>query len=277
MSSALASPTLTDLYLYPVKSLGGLRVPEAELTPRGLRHDRRWLVVDQRGQFLTQRTQPQMALLHLEYAHNGFIIRHIQRPELRPLLVPFAAEHKGTQFVTIWDDMVFAYRGLQEHDEWLTEALGQPVRLVHMPEAALREADGGAAPGLVSFADAFPYLLIGQASLDDLNQRLPTGPVPMNRFRPNLVVAGTEAYAEDTWQEFRLGELTFQGIRPCARCVLTTTDQQTAQRSPEPLHTLASYRTVGNKVMFGMNVVGPASGLLHVGAPAEVLSQHPLH
>ncbi|GAB2959552.1 MOSC domain-containing protein [Hymenobacter coalescens] len=271
--SPVSPLSLTELYLYPVKSLGGLRVPEAQITPRGLRHDRRWLVVDQRGQFLTQRTEPRMALLHLEYAHNGFIIRHIQRPDLRPLLVPFEAEHKGTQFVTVWDDMVFAFRGLREHDEWLSEALNQPVRLVHMPEAALREADGGEAPGLVSFADAFPFLLIGQASLDDLNRRLPA-PVPMNRFRPNLVVGGAEAYAEDRWHEFRLGELTFRGIRPCARCVLTTTDQQTAQRGPEPLRTLASYRTVGHKVMFGMNVVGPEQGWLRVGDAAEVLSYH---
>lgn len=276
MPATPASLTLTDIYLYPVKSLGGLRVPQAELTARGLRYDRRWLVVDQRGQFLTQRVLPRMALLHLEYAHNGFIIRHIQRPDLRPLLVPFAAEHKGTQFVTIWDDMVFAYRGLPEHDEWLSEALGQPVRLVHMPEAALRDADGGHAPGLVSFADAYPYLLIGQASLDDLNQRLPDGPVPMNRFRPNLVVGGAEAYAEDSWYEFELGGLRFQGIRPCARCVLTTTDQQTGLRGPEPLRTLAGYRTRGNKVMFGLNTVGPAQGELRVGDAATVLSHHPL-
>jgi uncharacterized protein YcbX len=276
MAFASAPTLLTDLYLYPVKSLGGLRVPAAEVTPRGLRHDRRWLVVDPRGQFLTQRTQPQMALLHLEYAHNGFIIRHIQRPDLRPLLVPFEAEHKGTQFVTVWDDMVFAYRGLPEHDQWLSEALGQPVRLVHMPDAALREADGGNAPSLVSFADAYPFLLIGQASLDDLNQRLPTGPVPMNRFRPNLVVSGAEAYAEDTWHHFELGGLSFQGIRPCARCVLTTTDQQTGQRGSEPLRTLASYRGVGNKVMFGMNVVGPERGELRVGAPLTVHSYHSL-
>ncbi|RTQ45234.1 MOSC domain-containing protein [Hymenobacter gummosus] len=276
MAPAPAPSILSDLYLYPVKSLGGLRVPEAELTTRGLRHDRRWLVVDQRGHFLTQRVLPQMALLHLEYAHNGFIIRHIQRPELRPLLVPFMAEHKGTQFVTIWDDMVFAFRGLPEHDEWLTEALGQPVRLVHMPDAALREADGGHAPGLVSFADAYPYLLIGQASLDDLNQRLGADAVPMNRFRPNLVVSGAAPYAEDSWLHFQLGEADFHGIRPCARCVLTTTDQQTAQRGPEPLRTLARYRTAGNKVMFGMNVVGPAGGRLRLGDALTVHSYHPL-
>ncbi|UYZ61025.1 MOSC domain-containing protein [Hymenobacter latericus] len=270
MADTRAPLTLSDLYLYPVKSLGGFRVPEAAIEPRGLRHDRRWLLVDERGQFLTQRSQPTMALLHLEYAHNGFIVRHIQRPELKPLLVPFEAEHKGTQFVTVWDDMVFAFRGLREHDEWFSEALGQPCRLVHMPEAALRTADGGEARGLVSFADAYPFLLIGQASLDDLNRRL-AEPVLMNRFRPNLVVHGAEAYAEDAWGSFAIGGNAFEGVRTCGRCVLITTDQQTAERTPEPLRTLAQYRTVGKHVMFGLNVVGPETGRLRVGDTVEVL------
>jgi len=274
MAETLAPLTLTDLYLYPIKSLGGLRVPAAHITPRGLRHDRRWLLVDENGRFLTQRTMAAMALLHLEYAHNGFIIRHIGRPDLKPLLVPFDAEHKGTQFVTVWDDMVFAYRGLRAHDEWLSEALGLRCRLVHMPEAALRSADGGEAPGLVSFADAFPFLLIGQSSLDDLNQRLEQ-PVPMNRFRPNLVVSGARPYAEDQWQDFRVGEVAFTGIKTCARCVLITTDQQTAERTPEPLRTLAGYRSVGNKVMFGLNVVGPEQGLLRVGDAVQVQGLRP--
>ncbi|KAA9332419.1 MOSC domain-containing protein [Hymenobacter busanensis] len=268
-----ASLLLADLYLYPVKSLGGFRVPEAEVQARGFRHDRRWLIVDARGQFLTQRNIPEMALLHLELGHNGFVIRHIRRPELRPLLVPFEASADRTQFVTVWDDMVFAYRGTNEQDQWLSEALGQPCRLVFMPDVALRPVDDGKVPGLVSFADAYPFLLIGQASLDDLNQRLEQ-PLPMNRFRPNLVVTGTLPYAEDTWHEFRVGELAFRGIRPCGRCPVTTTDQLTAERSAEPLRTLAQYRKAGNKVMFGMNVVGPASGVLRTGGAVEVLSHH---
>ncbi|KUG09660.1 MOSC domain-containing protein [Solirubrum puertoriconensis] len=271
MADTSALLTLSDLYLYPVKSLGGFRVSEAAIEPRGLRHDRRWLLVDERGKFLTQRTLPKMALLHLEYAHNGFIVRHIERPELKPLLVPFEAEHKGTQFVTVWDDMVFAFRGLREHDEWFSEALGLNCRMVHMPEAALRAPDGGDARGLVSFADAYPFLVIGQASLDDLNQRL-AQPVPMNRFRPNIVVRGAAAYAEDTWHNFSIGGNHFEGVRPCGRCVLTTTDQQTAERTPEPLRTLAQYRTVDNSVMFGLNTVGPEQGLLRVGDAIEVLS-----
>ncbi|WP_400191862.1 MOSC domain-containing protein [Hymenobacter sp. B81] len=261
---------LADLYLYPVKSLGGFWVPSAEVQGRGFRHDRRWLVVDAAGQFMTQRTTPAMALLHLELAHNGFIIRHISRPELKALLVPFEPTGTRTQFVTVWDDMVFAVRGTLEQDQWLSEALGQSCRLVFMPDVALRSADGGEAPGLVSFADAFPFLLIGQASLDDLNRRL-EHPLPMNRFRPNLVVSGAAPYAEDSWQDFRIGELTFRGVRPCARCVMTTTDQLTAERSVEPLRTLAEYRKVGSKVLFGLNVVGPGAGTLHVGDPVRVL------
>jgi uncharacterized protein YcbX len=214
-----------------------------------------------------------MALLHLELAHNGFIVRHIQRPELPPLLVPFEASPERTQFVTVWDDMVFAYRGTPEQDQWLTEALGQPCRLTYMPDVALRSVDGATQPGLVSFADAYPFLLVGQASLDDLNQRLAL-PVPMNRFRPNLVVSGATPYAEDSWKALQVGTLAFQGIRPCGRCLVTTTDQLTAERSPEPMRTLAEYRKVDNKVMFGLNVVGPGSGRLRAGDAVHVLDYH---
>jgi uncharacterized protein YcbX len=142
---------------------------------------------------------------------------------------------------------------------------------VFMPDMALRSADGGNAPGLVSFADAYPFLLIGQASLDDLNQRL-AEPLPMNRFRPNFVVTGTMPYAEDTWRDFHVGGVGFQGVEPCLRCAVTTTDQQTAERAAEPLRTLATYRKMGSKVAFGLNVIGPASGLLQVGADVSVSS-----
>ncbi|GAA4373824.1 MOSC domain-containing protein [Hymenobacter koreensis] len=268
-----ATLSLADLYLYPVKSLGGFRVTEAEVQPRGFRHDRRWLIVDARSQFMTQRTTPEMALLHLEPAHNGFIIRHTRRPDLLPLLVPFEAQPDRTQFVTVWDDMVFTYRGTNEQDQWLTEALGQPCRLTYMPDVALRPVDGAAVPGLVSFADAYPFLLISQASLDDLNQRL-AQPVPMNRFRPSLVVSGATPYVEDSWHGFQIGNTAFEGVKPCARCLVTTTDQHTAERSAEPLRTLSEYRKVGNKVMFGLNVVGAGSGILRTGDAVQVLTYH---
>jgi uncharacterized protein YcbX len=269
----MAAPLiLSDLYIYPVKSLGGIRVTEAVVEPRGLRHDRRWLIVDERNQFMTQRQTAGMAQLKVAPAYNGFLLTHTARPDLLPLYVPFEAEPEHTLFVTIWDDMVFAWRGAPAADAWLSEALGQSCKLVYMSDMVMRATDGGAADGDVSFADAYPFLVVGQSSLDDLNTRL-VAPVPMNRFRPNLVFAGGAPYEEEAWHDFEVAGQPFRGVRPCGRCVVTTIDQQTTQKSAEPLRTLATYRTVGNKVMFGQNATGPAAGIVRVGDALAVLSR----
>ena len=270
-----ASLTLTGLYLYPVKSLGGYAVPEAEVTPRGLRHDRRWLLVDERNRFMTQRQQPELALLAVAPAHNGFLVTHRQRPDLLPLFIPFEATSDRTLFVTIWDDMAWAWRGTPEADEWLAEALGRPCRLVYMSDMVRREVEPEFNPEgtLVSFADGYPYLLMGEAALADLNARL-AQPVPLNRFRPSLVFGGGDAYEDDHWEQFQIGELAFRAVRGCGRCVLTTIDQATARKSAggEPLRTLATYRQAENSTLFGQNVTGPAQGRLRVGDALTVLS-----
>ncbi|UOQ67362.1 MOSC domain-containing protein [Hymenobacter volaticus] len=269
---------LQDLYIYPVKSLGGIRLTEATTEQRGLRHDRRWLLVDERNRFMTQRQTPAMALLRVAPAYNGFLLTHVQRPDLLPLYIPFEATPERTLFVTIWDDMVFGWRGSREADEWLSEALGQVCKLIYMSDMVRRDVDPDWNPEgqLVSFADEYPFLLIGQSSLDDLNTRL-ADPVSMNRFRPNLVFSGGTAFSEDTWGQFRIGDVTFQAVRSCARCVMTTVDQQTSLRTPtgEPLRTLATYRSIGKKVMFGQNVTSTEKGLLRVGSAVEVLSLKP--
>ncbi|MCB2408317.1 MOSC domain-containing protein [Hymenobacter lucidus] len=268
----MAAPLiLSDLYIYPVKSLGGIRVTEAVVEARGLRHDRRWLIVDERNQFMTQRQTAEMALLKVLPAYNGFLLTHTGRPELLPLYVPFEATPERTLFVTIWDDMVFAWRGTPAADAWLTDALGRVCRLVYMSDMVMRGTDGGAVAGNVSFADAYPFLVIGESSLQELNARL-AQPVPMDRFRPNLVFSGGTPYEEETWRDFHIGGLPFQGVRPCGRCVVTTIDQETAQKSAEPLRTLATYRTQGNKVMFGQNATGPSTGVLRLGDELTVRS-----
>jgi uncharacterized protein YcbX len=185
--------------------------------------------------------------------------------------VPFEATPERTLFVTIWDDMVFAWRGAPEADEWLSEALGQPCKLVYMSDMVRREVDPdkpelNPAGTLVSFADGYPYLLASEESLAKLNTQL-AEPVPMNRFRPNLVVRGLEADAEMQWTDFQIGGHAFRSVRGCGRCVVTTIDQDTAQKNSasEPLRTLATYRKQGNKIMFGQNVTGPAGGQLRVG------------
>jgi uncharacterized protein YcbX len=277
MTALSSAITLTGLFIYPVKSLGGISMPAAELTPQGLRHDRRWLIVDEGNRFLTQREHAEMALLAVEPAHNGFLLRHRQRPDLLPLYIPFEATPDKTLFVTIWDDMVFAWRGAPEADEWLSDALGRTCKLVYMSDMVRRDVEPdkpelNPAGTLVSFADGYPYLLASEESLAKLNDQL-TEPVPMNRFRPNLVVRGAAADAEMQWAGFQIAGNAFRSVRGCGRCVVTTIDQETAQKnlSTEPLRTLATYRKQGNKIMFGQNVTGPASGQLRVG-DAVVLS-----
>ena len=268
--------TLTGLYLYPVKSLGGYAVAEAEVTARGLRHDRRWLLVDERNRFLTQRQHPMLALLALAPAFNGFLIAHRQRPDLLPLYIPFEAQPDRTLFVTVWDDILWAWRGAPEADAWLSEALGRECRLVYMSDMVRRDVEPALNPEgqLVSFADGYPFLLAGEAALADLNTRLPE-PVPMNRFRPNLVFGGGAAYEDDAWEQFRIGDVPFRAVRGCGRCVLTTIDQHTAQKSPlgDPLRTLATYRKAENSTLFGQNVTGPGHGRLRVGDALTVLSR----
>ncbi|MDO7887337.1 MOSC domain-containing protein [Hymenobacter cheonanensis] len=277
MSAPGASFTLTGLFIYPVKSLGGISLPAAELTPQGLRHDRRWLIVDERNRFLTQREHAAMALLAVEPAYNGFLLRHRQRPELLPLYIPFEAQPDKTLFVSIWDDMVWAWRGTPEADAWLTDALGQPCKLVYMSDMARREVEPdkpelNPAGTLVSFADGYPYLLATEESLAKLNAQL-AEPVPMNRFRPNLVVRGAPADAELTWTALQIAGQAFRSVRGCGRCVVTTIDQATAEKHPasEPLRTLATYRKPDRKVLFGQNVTGPATGRVQVGDAVVVI------
>ncbi|SFQ50388.1 MOSC domain-containing protein [Hymenobacter arizonensis] len=270
-----ASLTLTGLFLYPVKSLGGFAVAEADVTARGLQHDRRWLLVDERNRFMTQRQLPELALLSVAPAYNGFLITHRQRPDLLPLFIPFEATPERTLFVTIWDDIAWAWRGTPQADEWMTEALGRSCRLVYMSDMVRRDVEPEHNPEgqLVSFADGYPFLMIGEAALADLNTRL-AQPVLMNRFRPNLVFGGGTPYEDDHWENFQIGGVSFRAVRGCGRCVLTTIDQQSAIKNPvgDPLRTLATYRKVENSTLFGQNVTGPGNGRLRVGDALTVLS-----
>ena len=204
-----------------MKSLGGYAVPEAEVTARGLRHDRRWLIVDERNRFMTQRQQPEHGPADRGPGLQWLPAQHRQRPDLLPLFIPFEATPERTLFVTIWDDMVWAWRGTPEADEWLAEALGRPCRLVYMSDMVRRDVEPELNPEgkLVSFADGYPFLLIGEAALADLNTRL-AEPVPMNRFRPNLVFGGGAAVRRRHLGRIQIGERALSGgagLRPlCA-------------------------------------------------------------
>ncbi len=270
-----ASPvTLTGLYIYPIKSLGGISLPEARVEARGLQHDRRWLLVDKTGQFLTQRTDATLALLAVALTPAGLTVTHRTRPELGTLLVPYAAPETAPVLVRIWDDTVPALPVGAAFDAWFSAAINRPARLVYMPDTTHRSVDPAYAPAeaIVSFADAYPFLIIGEAALAGLNARLlerHQPPVPMDRFRPNFVFSGgAEAHEEDGWADFQIGAIAFRGVKPCARCVVTTIDQATGQPSgKEPLRTLARYRAAGAKVLFGQNVIGCGEGIVRIGDP----------
>ncbi len=264
---------LSELNIYPVKSLGGISVNEAEVTDRGLKYDRRWMIVNSDEKFLTQRTHPKMALLKTKISHNKLILSH-KTEDIPPLVIPINSKLSETTIVNIWDDLVTAFLVGKYTDEWLSDVLDYKCRLVFMPDDTERFVDRSYAiqNEIVSFADAYPFLIIGHRSLDDLNSRLKEE-LPMNRFRPNFVFSGGAPYEEDNWKKFRIGEVVFEAVKPCSRCVTTTIDQENATKNDEPLKTLSSYRTINNKVMFGMNLVHEGTGILRVGDEIEVLEE----
>ena len=265
--------TLSELWVYPIKSLAGISLSTALAKPLGLEYDRRWMLVDTDGRFVSQRTFPRMAMLELALDQTGLCVWHREQPD-DTLLIPYQTVSSEAIRVEIWDDTVEALLVSEAADRWFSEKLGTLLRLVFMPEAPRRAVDPRYAPAHdhVSFADGYPYLVISQASLDDLNSRLPE-PIGMQRFRPNLVVQGALPYAEDTWTNFRIGDVVFRAVKPCARCVLTTLDPVSLKKGPEPLKTLATYRKQDNKILLGMNtlLVGQ-EGLLWVGDPIRLES-----
>ncbi len=265
--------SLTELNIYPVKSLGGISLNEAEVTDRGLKYDRRWMIVDSDEKFLSQRTHPQMALLKVKISHNKLILSH-KKKEISPLVIPIKSTLFETTIVNIWDDLVTAFLVGKYADEWLSDVLDCKCRMVFMPDETERFVNRSYAAlnEIVSFADAFPFLIIGQKSLDDLNSRLKVQ-LPMNRFRPNFVFIGGKPYEEDTWKKIKIGDVIFESVKPCSRCAAITVDQDTAKREEEPLKTLATYRTVDNKVIFGMNLIHEGAGTLKVGDEIEVLEK----
>ncbi|HEB78165.1 MAG TPA: MOSC domain-containing protein [Methylothermaceae bacterium] len=266
----MSLPTLSEIHIYPVKSLGGIALQRWSLDEFGLRLDRRWMVVDPEGQFLTQRQYPQMARIRPRIDSGGRLT--LFHPDQGEFAVPPVDPGAPRWRVKVWSDTVAAVPVSGAADRWLSEAIGIACRLVWFPDDVRRQVDTRYARKgeRTAFSDGFPLLLISQASLDDLNGRLPN-PVPMHRFRPNLVVAGTEPYAEDHWQRIQIGAVTMRVVKPCSRCIITTVDPETGRRTgQEPLATLAKYRRRGNRVYFGQNLIHEGSGTLQVGDPVRI-------
>lgn len=247
------------------------------MQPRGLQYDRRWMLVDEQGLFVSQREIAELALLGTAIEPPFLVVFSRKNPALR-VEIPLEPQPESLQVIEtqVWDDYCDALVLPDAINRWFSDVLGHPLRLVYMPDSTRRLTDGRytAEDQVVSFADGFPFLLIGQASLDDLNNRL-AQPLPMNRFRPNFVVSGSASFEEDNWGDFRIGATHFRGVKPCARCIIPTTDQDTARRAAEPLKTLATYRQENHKILFGQNVVWVGkkeNEIVSAGDPVEVLS-----
>lgn len=246
--------TLTEIWIYPIKSLGGIRLTKAHVQEKGLQYDRRWMLVDENGKFMTQRVMPEMALFKVAITDAQLTITHIHTKSHHTIaLQPTLTGRKQT--VTIWDDAVKAVEVSEESSNWFSQILNIGCKLVYFPEENERAVDRQyATHEQVSLADGYPFLIIGEASLQDLNNRMKK-PLPMNRFRPNFVFSGGLPFEEDTWKKFSIGTNRFLGVKPCSRCVLTTVNQDTAEKGDEPLRTLATYRKQNNKIYFGQNLL----------------------
>jgi len=294
---------ISEINIYPIKSLKGISLDSAIVEERGLRHDRRWMLTDRDGVFMTQREFPEMATITVK-VESGKL--RVESENAGEMAIPFEPDEGERQRVTVWQSVCDAevYRGAVS--EWFSDVLGTACQLVRMPDATQRHINPIFDRGrdIVSFADGYPIMVVGEASLEDLNKRLSReaeegvrdrqetdevvrDPLPMNRFRPNLVVSDSEPYAEDNWSRIRVGEAIFRPTKPCERCVITTVDQSKGEfAGKEPLKTLATYRMAkdvipdryeafgmnGNAVLFGQNLVSETPGeRISVGDAITVL------
>lgn len=262
--------TISELWLYPIKSCRGISLERATVGPRGIVHDREWMIVEPDGTFLTQREYPQLAVITPSFQDDQL---QLSAPGVEPITVPL--QGGGTEIeVIIWRDRCAAIDQGDVVAQWLNAFLGVDCRLVRMADDWVRPVDPAYAQPAdrVGFADGYPLLLASESSLADLNSRM-SQPLPMNRFRPNIVVQGAAPFEEDSWRTIRIGALTLRVAKPCARCVIPNVDQaRGVADGPEPLATLATYRKQEGKVLFAQNVIHDNEGILEVGDRIELLT-----
>jgi len=258
---------ISSITVYPIKGCAGIDLKHVQLDPRGLENDRKWVVVDKSNRFISQRSYPEMCKIRVEITKTGLILNH---PDFEELIID-QSESDGKSMVSIWDDTVVAQNSNAAAAEWFSTVLGHPLRLVRIGDDYQRNIrlNDNVLESEVHFGDAFPILVISEASLNNLNNRLESA-VPMNRFRPNIVISGAGEHDEDTWKEIRVGDIALSYGKKCGRCTVTTVDQITAESSLEPLRTLSTYRKEGSKVCFGSYYSPSTLGQIYVGDVIEV-------
>ena len=273
---------LSEIWIYPVKSLSGIRLTEANAQERGLEFDRRWMIVDGNNHFLSQRQIPEMVLIQPELGIENGVLNFIKffnkLDKTNSFLLKNPATPKVAQKgfeVTVWDDTIMAFEINDAINNWLSMILNIRCKLVYMTESVIRKVDPKYAQSgneITSFADGYPYLVAGSSALDLLNSKL-IEPIEILRFRPNFVFSGGDAHDEDNWNRLHIGEASFIGVKNCARCPIPTIDTAIATKSKEPIKTLASYRTRNNKVYFGQNMLIEKLGKIKVGDVISVISK----
>ena len=254
---------VVSLHIYPIKGVRAIDLESAVVENRGLAGDRRWMIVDENSLFRSQRTVPTMACIHASRIEGGL---HLSAPDHGEIAATIS-ESDPRRNVTVWQSEVSAIDAGDAVAEWLSRALDCPARLVYMPDDSERQCppEYSKEKDIVSFADGFPILLTHVNSLEDLNDRMGS-PVPMTRFRPNIVVEGADPWSEDDWQMLTIGDVVLENAKPCGRCAVTTVDQdQGKSTGQEPLRTLSTFRKIESSVNFGVNLIPRRMGSIQVG------------
>lgn len=263
--------TLSEIFIYPVKSLGGIQLKSSEVGANGLKYDRHWMIIDANNRFLSQRELPAMSLIKTSIHENDLILTHADDS----ISLPLDFHEKNSVNTTIWRDQCLAHPISSTVDQWLSDHLQLSCRLVKQG-ANIRQVDQRyAGPSdQTSFSDGFPFLILSDSSLADLNSKL-EHMIPIQRFRPNLVISGCAAYAEDRWRKIKIGAIPFRLPKPCSRCSITTIDTETGQNGKEPLKTLNRLRKWKNEVFFGQNALHEQTGILKTGDTVQILETGP--
>lgn len=262
-------PTLSQIYIYPVKSLSGIAVSQWPVDKNGLQYDRKWMLIDEQNQFLSQRRLARMALIKTRIQHDKLILSAPGQQDISLDLHPTDGE---AITVSIWHDQCLARTVGSEVDDWLSRFLQTECRLVYFPDDQQRIVDQRFAhpADQTAFSDGFPFLIVSENSLNALNQALET-PVSMQCFRPNLVISDCASYAEDSWRQLKINDIDFRLPKPCSRCAVPGIDPETAISSKEPLTTLSRLRKWENKIYFGQNALHDNTGTLTIGDLVQIL------
>lgn len=261
---------ISRLIIYPIKSIGGVDIKSSYCDQEGLQYDRRMMLVNDDGLFITQREHPRMALIGSEIDKEGFVFFVKNNPENK-IFIPHNTPLFDSKHVQVWRHRFTARSMEKEYSNWFSKYLETPCTLVKMDDNSERYKSLKKAPSktLLSMADGYPYLFLSEASLNDLNNKMAES-LPMDRFRPNIVLTDSIEYEEESLDKFHINELRWRMIKPCARCIMTTINQKTAKKLVEPLKTLSTYKKVGNKIYFGMNAVNLDRGWIKIGNEIEV-------